>query len=509
MTSIRENVWELGNGWAEPILWYARAVGEMKARPLATKSSWRFYAAIHGFDPQLWGSLGYWSPSDLLPSVGDQKRYWKQCQHGSWYFLPWHRGYLLAFEATVRATVAELGGPTDWALPYWDYFKQGQNALPTEFAAQMMPDGSTNHLFVKQRYGPLNNGNVYVDTSETSLDPMGEPQFTGVESGGSRGFGGIDTGFEHGGRFHGELEQRPHDDVHGMVGGPSPRTPGLMSYPQTAGLDPIFWLHHANIDRLWEVWLRASPQHSNPSENNWLKGPAATGEQQFVMPMPDGSDWQYTPEQMGTLANLNYTYADLSAEGPAAPLAERLVNLAAPVDTINSVREGVTVKRPTSVELLGANEGALRVSGGEARTRVKLHPAVRQKVLNSLNVAALGPTEIAPDRVFLTLENVRGVSDGARLKVYVKVPDTKPVDHPERLAGTISLFGMHKASDRNGEHAGQGLTLSLEITKIIDSLHLENALSADNIDVKLVPAGPMAEDESITIGRVSVTREGQ
>ena len=24
--------------------------------------------------------------------------------------------------------------------------------------------------------------------------------------------------------------------------------------PMTAALDPIFWLHHANIDRLWEWW---------------------------------------------------------------------------------------------------------------------------------------------------------------------------------------------------------------------------------------------------------------
>ena len=33
------------------------------------------------------------------------------------------------------------------------------------------------------------------------------------------------------------------------------RPDGFMRSPATAGRDPIFWLHHANIDRLWEVWL--------------------------------------------------------------------------------------------------------------------------------------------------------------------------------------------------------------------------------------------------------------
>jgi len=35
-----------------------------------------------------------------MPSRADIKAYWSECQHGSWYFLPWHRGYLIAFEAS-------------------------------------------------------------------------------------------------------------------------------------------------------------------------------------------------------------------------------------------------------------------------------------------------------------------------------------------------------------------------------------------------------------------------
>ena len=35
------------------------------------------------------------------------------------------------------------------------------------------------------------------------------------------------------------------------------------------GRDPIFWLHHANIDRLWSRWLRTKT-HINPPVPQWL-----------------------------------------------------------------------------------------------------------------------------------------------------------------------------------------------------------------------------------------------
>jgi len=208
MQYTRKNVWELGGDWADPILWYARGVGAMKARALADVTSWRFYGAIHGIDQPLWKRLGYLKPSEPMPATAAVDRFWKQCQHGSWYFLPWHRGYLLAFEANIRAAVSKLGGPADWALPYWNYFKPNQFKLPPAFASPDWPGGKgDNPLFVPQRYGPRNDGNVYVPVDQIDLNAMTDPEFTGVTSGGSRGFGGVDTGFEHGGQYHGDLEQ--------------------------------------------------------------------------------------------------------------------------------------------------------------------------------------------------------------------------------------------------------------------------------------------------------------
>ena len=69
------------------------------------------------------------------------------------------------------------------------------------------------------------------------------------------------TGFHTGGGDNGELENLPHNRVHVRIGGQN----GFMSDPATAALDPIFWLHHCNIDRLWEVWRNQGPQFRNPS----------------------------------------------------------------------------------------------------------------------------------------------------------------------------------------------------------------------------------------------------
>src|SRR5438067_545598 len=114
MVKTRQNVWELGALWAEPILWYARGVAAMKNNTIAKPTSWNFYAGIHGFDQGLWQQFGYWSSAGPQPTKADVQHFWQQCQHGSWYFLPWHRGYLLALEANIRAAGR---APDDWVLP--------------------------------------------------------------------------------------------------------------------------------------------------------------------------------------------------------------------------------------------------------------------------------------------------------------------------------------------------------------------------------------------------------
>ncbi len=503
----RKNVWQLGGTWAAPILWYARAVEAMKAKKLSDPTSWRFYGGIHGHNADAWKSFGYLSSSDEQPSQADRKRYWKQCQHGSWYFLPWHRGYLFAFEATVRAAIVALHGPTNWTLPYWNYFKPGQSALPPAFASPDWPDGKGNNpLFVTQRYGPNDDGNVFVPVNLVNLNALNDPDFTGVPSGGGPGFGGVDTGFAHNGATHGGIETQPHDMVHVYVGGQQPG--GLMSFPDTAGLDPIFWLHHANIDRLWEVWRKNPPSHVDPSASDWIKGPANSGERKFSMPLPTGKAWDYTPGDVASLKTLGYKYDDVSASAPRllAPAArmKRLKVSAAVTKKAAKTRRAAPAR---NVELVGATGAPVKLSGGDTSASVPLDPPTLRKTARSLARAA---ETAAPDRVFLNLENVRARAGASAFHVYVGLPaNAKPADHPDLLAGTIGLFGVREASLPDSEHAGRGITYVLDITHIVDALHLEDKLTAEALDVRIVPVKAIPEEAQISIGRISVYRQGR
>jgi tyrosinase len=279
-----------------------------------------------------------------------------------------------------------------------------------------------------------------------------------------------------------------------------------MSDPGLAGLDPIFYLHHANIDRLWAVWNK-NKANLNPADADWLSGPKAMGDRKFIMPMPDGSPWMYTPQRMNSLDQQEYTYDNLP-DPPIveALLAQRLDRLGAEVAAMK-VREGATMANGSKVELLGASQPGLPIRGAGLSTSVRLDPAARRRV--SASFAAV-PENTAPDRVFLKLENVRGTQDSSVLSVYINLPEGgKPSDHPELLAGSVGLFGLHGASLEDGKHAGTGLSSVLEITKIVDAMHLENALDVDSISVSIVPDLPLPDDAQITVGRVGIYRQGQ
>jgi tyrosinase len=224
------------------------------------------------------------------------------------------------------------------------------------------------------------------------------------------------------------------------------------------------------------------------------------------MPMPGGVSWTYTPGDLSDLSKLNYNYDDVSPPAGTPQLATRLQRLGVNMATAAPVRS-TAMAGPTTVELLGANAQSLRVSGTEARTSLTLDAAVKSKVTTSLESAAAA-TRPAPDRIFLNLENVRGANDATAFNVYINVPEgDDPAKHPELKAGTIALFGVRKATMADAKHAGDGLTFVLEITHVIDTLHLAGALNVSQLNVRLVPVNPVPEAAQISIGRISVFRQ--
>jgi tyrosinase len=541
-TYLRNNSWNNGGDFSNSdLLWYAKGVGKMMSRALNDPASWWFYAAIHGeyvnpktawyVTPPAFPDWGFITPlpkvpASPLPSQGSQDLYWNQCQHGSWYFLPWHRGYLLSLEAQLRQDIISLGGPATWALPYWSYFggnNGSQYQMPPAFAAKTLPDGSANPLYVAMRYGPDGDANIYIPTPAGEAAHPGDPNYTngGVSdscmsndlyTGADTqtplpGFGGPASSFAHFGSPHGNVESNPHDLVHVYAGNvPDPNSPifGLMADPGTAALDPIFYLHHANIDRMWAVWNASG--NSNPTDRNWLNGPST---RRFAMPGPGTAPWYYTPMQMGNLNALDYTYQELPTL-PAAltiELAQRLTLLGAPAPgpVEKAKRRLAAMTLPTQTELFGSNEGPLRIQGPISQTSVKLDSGVNRKFMQSL----AAPSENAlPDNVYLKLENVRGTTDASVLGVYLNLPENaKPRDSLKFLAGHVALFGLRRASVKDGEHGGDGLTFLLDVTRILDELHLAKAMDVGSLRVSIVPSHTLSARADITVGRISLYRQ--
>ena len=423
--------------------------------------------------------------------------HWNQCQHGSWFFLPWHRGYLAAFEAIVRDAVVATGGSPDWALPYWDLGRPEWLRLRPEFCSPELPDGTPNALYVEARRPGFETGDVGMDPRSVALDRiLVEPAFGGSSRGGSTGFGGPETNFFHGPGATGALEGGIHNYVHGRAGGPA----GFMSSFEEAGLDPLFWLHHCNIDRLWEVWRGRDAAHRDPDAAGWRTGPRR---RRFRLYRSDDQLWTFTSSEMvdTRAVPLGYEYEDVSDPLAGAAPPPHLRRFARPVRTPRAGVRAMTARRG-GIEVLGALAPGVSLGGGRRTARVALaRPPVAR--------ARKGLTGATPaaERILLNLENITGVDPGQAYRVYVNMPDDGDPETDERhLVGTMSLFGVARASDPAGDHAGNGLSYVFDVTELARE-RPDGTRDASALTVDFVSDDGDLRDDAASVGRISIVRE--
>src|SRR5205085_8162162 len=67
----------------------------------------------------------------------------------------------------------------------------------------------------------------------------------------------------------GSLEWGIHGTVHNWTGTQT-NDSADMGNLLTAARDPIFFSHHCNIDRMWDVWLKSKSTHKNYDTAGWL-----------------------------------------------------------------------------------------------------------------------------------------------------------------------------------------------------------------------------------------------
>jgi hypothetical protein len=144
-------------------------------------------------------------------------------EHNNGLFLPWHRLQLLHLERII----AGLTGHSSFAMPYWD--AQEHLTLPSWITDE---DAL---LYERQRARG-------VDVLDFNASRWARsPYMSRLTSDDFETFAGkLPTGA-------GMVEGYGHNYIHELVG-------GLMKRLTTAASDPIFWLHHCNVDRVWATW---------------------------------------------------------------------------------------------------------------------------------------------------------------------------------------------------------------------------------------------------------------
>jgi tyrosinase len=197
------------------------------ANQLSTGERDRFVAAIAQLNNQ---GLGKFSDfRDMHTAVSSPQA------HGAPGFLPWHRAYLLDLERALQAIDPSV------TLPYWRF----DQAAPKIFTVDFL--GTSDRLGTV-KFSPTNplqfwktdnvagiNRRPLFSTSTAPPGLLTEAQTLAL--------GNLYKAFRN-------LEGNPHGSAHVSFG-------GLISAIPTAARDPLFFLLHCNVDRMWAKWQRS------------------------------------------------------------------------------------------------------------------------------------------------------------------------------------------------------------------------------------------------------------
>jgi len=163
--------------------------------------------------------------------------------HGTPYFLPWHRAYLYFFERALRDRVA------DAMLTWWDW-RTGPNrsARVPEPYSKARVSGKANPLRSARvpRLALDQGRRAGISVAGRTAREPGDPALLPSTREVSRVLALRDFL-----DFSSALEGL-HDRVHVWTGGHM----GMIPF---AAFDPVFWAHHAMVDRLWRLWQLRHP----------------------------------------------------------------------------------------------------------------------------------------------------------------------------------------------------------------------------------------------------------
>jgi tyrosinase len=394
-----------------------------------------------------------------------------KCPHGNWYFLPWHRAYLLMYERMIRSAT----GNNNFAMPYWDW--AAHRTVPHAFADANY-NGHPNPLYVASRSNAYSIPDTY--TGPNVMNAIyGQTNFELFASSRPIGQNNTNATWIKAPGTQGTLEATPHNNIHTHLGGFMPNG--------NSPMDPIFLMHHGNIDHIWWRWNCIG--RINTADPLWLNMPFTDNYYNS-----NGSWATYKPSDLLSIAALGYSYG----------LCLRLV-LGIPVRVFADARLAAIFRSGRAVDAipLGAQVAQLRnQAAGPALDAVGAAPprSLRNAFTNLSARLPASPQLRAEQRtsqVVALIHNLMPPSDQVEVLVFAGAGDMPPANDPRdrHFVTSIGFFGTHA-------HGGGGVSASVDLTDHLRAL----AALGDQIHVRLVarPIGRAEGDVQATVAQAQV-----
>ncbi|KAI4093348.1 MAG: hypothetical protein LQ344_002936 [Seirophora lacunosa] len=325
---------------------------------------------------------------DGVPMIQDMG----YCSHTSNLFATWHRPYIVAFEQVLYGIVQEVatsiandtnGEYKEAALtfrhPYWDWAapaSDGGPVLPAPISGSAyivvhLPNGSltiSNPLYQYNFHSsdlssfpdpPFNEWKETLrypsarEASASSQNKLVGQQITQSQDSYAQRFVNLLQAYPRFANFsssawtpnspgYDSLESL-HNQIHGLIG-----NGGHMAVIDYAGFDPLFWLHHANVDRLLAIWQALHP-NSYVEPSNEPIGSAAIAQGTLIdvntplKPFHNDSNGNFwTSATVADITSLGYSYPEIQGKSVS--------QIKAAVNALYASSSGVTIARRGDIQ---------------------------------------------------------------------------------------------------------------------------------------------------------------
>jgi len=451
---------------------YAEAVAKMQALGPGDPLSWtwlfytHFVDGITTKDSEIQRIFG----DDPSPAKDLATEMWNTCQAHTGQnpnnFLPWHRMYVLFTENIIR----QVSGHPEFAMPYWNYtsYDPAQRGIvPVQF--RMPTDPVYGCLYRANRTKLANTGQSIQANQATDVLDLSSAM--------------AKTAYSNVGKVQGfcrALDSGVHSRLHVLTG--TAKNMGAVPY---AGRDPLFLVHHANIDRIWASWnANGGP---NPSTGGWMQ-------QQFVFADPQGQRVSSKLSDYFDMATLGYEYDALIPPAGTETFAKATI-------TAGDLRIG---SQPVTERVAAAGGGA-QLSIRPAH--VRLLPVAGAK---RTQVLGLDPAQHGK-RSYIVMKDLHvWVQPEVLYHLYLTAPGSNATPNRENYVGTINFFDAEfhdHGHGRMGEALGENF-YSFDVTQVLQRIaRSANPGARDALQLIVVPAGMPNPKANPLIGTIELVRQ--